>query len=60
MKKISKLNLSESQLKKQASDIYDRLQNLGIDMSQYDKQTFIDKLSDLFSQFIEFCKGLFN
>ena len=60
MKKISKLNLSEDQLKQQASDIYDRLQDLGIDMSQYDKQTFIDKVSSLFGQFIDFCKSLFS
>ncbi|MGI6206125.1 MAG: DUF1002 domain-containing protein [Anaerovoracaceae bacterium] len=60
MKKISKLNLSEDQLRQQASDIYDRLQDLGIDMSQYDKQTFIDKVSSLFGQFIDFCKSLFS
>lgn len=60
MKKISKLDLSQSELKQQASDIYDRLQSLGIDMSQYDKQSFIDKVSDLLGQFIDFCKSLFS
>ena len=60
MKKISKLNLSEDQLKEQASNIYHRLQDLGIDLSNYDKDTFINTLSGLLRKFIDFCKGLFG
>ena len=60
MKKISKLNLDPEALKKQASDIYDRLKGLGVDLSNYDKQGFIDTLTGLFTKIIEFCKGLFG
>ncbi len=60
MKKIAQLDLSESDLKQQASNIYDRLTGLGIDLSSYDKQTFIDKVSSLFQSFIDFCKNIFS
>ncbi len=60
MKKISQLDLSESDLKQQASNIYDRLTGLGIDLSSYDKESFIDQLSSLFRSFIDFCKNIFS
>ena len=60
MKKISKLNLSTDQLEKQAQNIYNRLQNLGIDMSGYDKETVINSITSFFQKIIEFCKNLFG
>lgn len=60
MKKISKLNLSEDQLREQATNIYERLQGLGIDMSQYDKEGIINSISSFLKKIIEFCKNLFS
>ena len=60
MKKISKLNLSEDRLREQAGNIYERLQGLGIDMSQYDKEGVINAISSFLKRLIEFCKNLFN
>lgn len=60
MKKIAKLNLDPETLKKQASDIYDRLKSLGVDLGNYDKQSFIDTLTGFFTRIINFCKGLFG
>ena len=60
MKKISRLNLSADQLQRQASNIYNRLQSLGIDMSNYDKETVIQSISDFLRKIIDFCKELFN
>lgn len=60
MKKISKLNLNADQLQEQALNIYNRLQDLGIDMSQYDKETLISTISGLLQKFIDFCKNLFG
>ncbi len=60
MKKISKLDLNADQLQRQAMNIYNRLQNLGIDMSAYDKDTIINSISSFLKKIIEFCKGLFG
>ncbi len=60
MKKISKLNLSEDRLREQAGNIYERLQGLGIDMSQYDKEGVINAISSFLKKIIEFCKNLFS
>ena len=59
MKKISKLNLNPDQLRQQASNIYNRLQNLGIDMSNYDKETVVNSISSFLRKLIDFCKNLF-
>ncbi len=60
MKKISKLNLNADQLRQQAVNIYNRLQNLGIEMSNYDKETVINSISSFLQKIIDFCKGLFG
>ena len=60
MKKISKLNLNADQLRQQATNIYNRLQNLGIEMSNYDKETVINSISSFLQKIIDFCKGLFG
>lgn len=60
MKKISKLNLNADQLKEQATNIYNRLQKLDIDVSNYDKDTMINSIADFLRKIIDFCKGLFN
>lgn len=60
MKKISKLNLNTEQLREQASNIYNRLVDLGIDMSNYDKQGFIDTLTGLLRKILDAISGLFG
>lgn len=60
MKKLAKLDLDPEKLKKQASDIYNRLQDMGIDLSQYDRDSMIEKLTGWLNRLIEFCRGLFS
>lgn len=47
-------------LKQQASDIYDRLKDLGVDMSDLDKDTIVSAISKFFAGIIEFFKNLFS
>ena len=60
MKKISSLDLDVDALKEQASGIYDRLKELGVDMSSWDKDSVIDAITGFFSGIIDFFKGLFG
>lgn len=60
MKKISSLDLDVDALKEQASGIYDRLKELGVDMSSWDKDSVIDAITGFFSGIIDFFKGLFS
>lgn len=60
LKKIADLNLDQEALKQQASDLYDRLSSLGVDMSSFDKQGFVDKMSSLFQKVLHAIKGLFG
>ena len=60
MKKISSLDLDVDALKEQASGIYDRLKELGVDMSSWDKDSVIDAITGFFSGIIDFFTGLFS
>ncbi len=60
MKKIAALDIDPDQLKKQAENIYDRLTDFGIDLSAFDKDTIIDKITGFFEGVIDFIKGLFD
>ena len=60
MKKIGNLDIDTDALKQQASDIYDRLKDLGVDMSGLDKDTLVSAITKFFEGIIEFFKGLFN
>lgn len=60
MKKIGNLDIDVDALKQQASDIYDRLKDLGVDMSDLDKDTVVNAIAKFFQGIIEFFKGLFN
>lgn len=60
MKKIGNLDIDVDALKQQASDIYDRLKNLGVDMSDLDKDTVVNAIAKFFQGIIEFFKGLFS
>jgi len=60
MKKISKLDLDTDKLIEQAGNIYDRLQGLGIDMSDLDKDSLLSGLGKIFQGIINFFKGLFG
>jgi len=60
MKKISKLDLDTDKLIEQAGNIYDRLQGLGIDMSDLDKDSLLSGLGKIFQGIIDFFKGLFG
>lgn len=59
MEKIGQLDLDVDTLKKQASDIYNRLKDLGVDMSGLDKDTVVSGLSKIFAEILEFFKNLF-
>lgn len=60
MKKISKLNLDTDKLMEQAGNIYDRLQDLGVDVSDLDKDSLLSGLGKIFQGIINFFKGLFG
>lgn len=60
MKKIGNLDIDVDALKQQASDIYDRLKDLGVDMSGLDKDTVVSAITKFFQGIIEFFKGLFS
>lgn len=60
MKKIGELDLDVDSLKEQASGIYDRLADLGVDMSGFDKEGIIDAIANFFAGIAEFFKGLFS
>ncbi len=60
MKKIGNLDIDVDALKQQASDIYDRLKDLGVDMSDLDKDTVVNAITKFFQGIIEFFKGLFS
>ena len=60
MKKIGSLDLDVNALKEQAAGIYDRLKDLGVDMSNLDKDSIIDAISGFFAGIINFFKGLFS
>jgi uncharacterized protein YpuA (DUF1002 family) len=60
MKKISKLDLDTDKLIEQAGNIYDRLQGLGIDMSDLDKDSLLSGLGKIFQGIVNFFKGLFG
>lgn len=60
MKKISKLDLDTDKLIEQAGNIYDRLQGLGIDVSDLDKDSLLSGLGKIFQGIINFFKGLFG
>lgn len=60
MKKIGNLDIDVDALKQQASDIYDRLKDLGVDMSDLDKDTVVNAIAKFFQGIIEFFKGLFS
>lgn len=56
LKKIASLNLDVDTLKKQAGAIYDRLQNMGIDMSGISKE----QVQGFIGKFFAWLKGLFS
>lgn len=60
MRKLASLDLDPDKLKKQASDIYERLKGLGIDFSQYDKDSIIESLTGWLSRLIEMCRSIFS
>ena len=60
MKKISALDLDTDKLIEQAAGIYDRLQGMGIDMSDINKDSLLSGLGKLFQGIIDFFKGLFS
>lgn len=60
MKKISKLNLDTDKLMEQAGNIYDRLKDLGVDVSDLDKNSLLSGLTKIFNGIINFFKGLFS
>ncbi|MBR2576812.1 MAG: DUF1002 domain-containing protein [Firmicutes bacterium] len=60
MKKISKLDLDTDKLIEQAGNIYDRLKDLGVDVSDLDKDSLLSGLAKIFNGIINFFKGLFS
>ncbi len=60
MKKIAKLDLDTDKLIEQAGNIYDRLKDLGVDVSDLDKDSLLSGLAKIFNGIVNFFKGLFS
>ena len=60
MKKISKLDLDTDKLIQQAGNIYDRLKDMGVDVSDLDKDSLLSGLGKIFQGIVNFFKGLFS
>lgn len=53
MEKIKDLDLDVNQLQEQISNLYDRLDSMGLDINSEQVQGFLDKLIDLIKSFID-------
>lgn len=64
MMKVSKVDIDVDAIKEQASDIYNKLKDAGIDFSNVDTKGLAEKVGDFFSNIFEsiadFFKGLFS
>lgn len=60
LKKLQGLDLNWDQLAKQAQGIYDKLKDMGFDLSNIDTDELASKASGLFEKIIDFFKNLFN
>lgn len=64
MQKISKVDIDVDSITSQAKDIYDKLKDSGVDLSEVDTDGLFDKVGDFFAGIFEaivnFFKGLFG
>ena len=60
LKKLQGLDLDWDQLAKQAQGIYDKLKDMGFDLSNIDTDELASKASGFFARIIDFFKNLFN
>lgn len=64
MEKVSKQDVDVDAIKKQAGEIYDKLKDAGIDLTQVDTKGLAEKIGDFFANIFEaivdFFKGLFG
>lgn len=60
LQKLQGLDLNWDQLAKQAQGIYDKLRDMGFDLSNIDTDELASKASGIFERIIDFFKNLFN
>ena len=64
MQKVSKVDVNVDALKKQAGEIYNKLKDAGIDLSNVDTKGLAQKIGDFFANIFEaivrFFSGLFG
>ncbi len=60
MKKISKLDIDPEALAKQATDIYNKLKDMGIDLGSMDKEGLLAFIQKFIQQILDFLTGLFS
>ena len=64
MEKVSKEDVDVDAIKEQAGEIYDKLKDAGIDLSNVDTKGLVEKIGDffagIFDAIVDFFKGLFG
>ena len=62
--KVSKVDIDVDAITEQASDIYNKLKDKGIDLSDVDTEGLLDKVggffANIFEAIVDFFKGLFG
>ena len=60
LRKLQGLDLNWDQLAKQAQGIYDKLKDMGFDLSSIDTGEFASRVSGFFGKIADFFRNLFN
>ena len=60
LRKLQGLDLDWDKLAKQAQGIYDKLKDMGLDLSSIDTDELASQATGLFQRIIDFFKNLFN
>ncbi len=60
LKKLQGLDLDWDNLASQAQKVYNKLKNMGFDLSSIDTEEVVEKASGFFAKIIEFLKNLFS
>ncbi len=60
MEKVSKVDVDVNAIKEQASEIYDKLKDAGIDFKDMDTSGLIDKVGDFFANIFDAVKDFFT
>ena len=60
LKKIAKMDIDPHALAKQATDMYNALKAMGIDLDSMDANSIIDMIKKFFQEILDFLTGLFS